>query len=199
MSAEHWNARYSEAGFVYGTEPNEFLNSTFNAIPKGKVLMLGDGEGRNGVFLARQGYQVTSVDYASVGLEKAKHLARTHQVTIETKLCDLEDFTIEPNSWQGIVSIFCHTLKPLRQKLHRAVVEGLVRGGVFLLEAYSPRQLQFGTGGPKQAELLMTLDDVKRELDGLSFELAHEIERDVIEGKYHTGRSSVIQIIARKL
>ncbi|MGQ9806585.1 MAG: class I SAM-dependent methyltransferase [Chlorobiales bacterium] len=199
MSAEHWNARYSEAGFIYGTEPNDFLNSTFNAIPQGKVLMLGDGEGRNGVFLARQGYRITSVDYSSVGLEKAKHLARTHQVAIETTLCDLENFTIVPNSWQGIVSIFCHTLKPLRKKLHRAVVEGLVCGGVFLLEAYSPRQLQFGTGGPKQEELLMALDDVRQELDGLSFELAHENERHIAEGKYHTGKSSVIQIIARKL
>lgn len=199
MSAEHWNARYSESGFAYGTRPNHFLHSSFAAIPKGDVLLLADGEGRNGVFLARQGYRATSVDYSSVGLEKAARLAETYQVELTTTLCDLADFNIEPHQWSGIVSIFCHVPKPLRETLHRGVVAGLKSGGVFLLEAYSPRQLSYGTGGPKQAELLMALDDVMQELDGLSFEKAQDIEREVVEGKYHTGKAAVIQIIARKL
>ncbi len=198
MSAEHWNARYSESGFAYGTAPNDFLKSNFKTIPKGNVLLLADGEGRNGVFLAEQGYAVTSVDYSSVGVEKAKSLARERQVDINATLCDLEHFAITPNQWNGIVSIFCHLPKPLRQKVHQQAVQGLKRGGAFLLEAYSPKQLQFGTGGPKQAELLIPLNDVLQELQGLTIELAQEIERDVIEGKYHTGRASVIQLIARK-
>ncbi|MFN3386741.1 MAG: class I SAM-dependent methyltransferase [Candidatus Thermochlorobacter sp.] len=198
-SVEHWNTRYSESGYAYGKEPNTFLAAHFASIPKGKVLVLADGEGRNGVFLALQGYTVTSVDWSIVGLEKARALAKEKQVTLTTVLCDLEAFQIQPNEWSGIVSIFCHLPKPLRQRVHRACVQGLQHGGVFLLEAYSPKQLQFGTGGPKTEELLMQLDDVKSELDGLSFELAHEIERDVIEGKYHTGRASVIEIIAKKL
>ena len=82
------------------------------------------------------------------------------------------------------MSIFCHLPKPLREQVHRSVVAGLTHGAVFLLEAYSPKQLQFGTGGPKQLELLMPLDEVKQELNGLTFELAQEIERDVIEGTY---------------
>lgn len=199
MNAELWNARYSETGFAYGTEPNGFLAAHFNALPKGDVLMLADGEGRNGVFLAAKGYRATSVDYSAVGLMKAAALAQARQVALTTRVCDLADFSIEPNQWSGIVSIFCHVPKPLRETLHRSVVAGLKSGGVFLLEAYSPKQLLFGTGGPKQEELLMALDDVKRELDGLSVETAHETERDIVEGKYHTGKASVIQIIARKL
>jgi len=199
MSAEHWNARYSENGYIYGKAPNDFLRANFHRIPRGKVLMLADGEGRNGVFMATQGYSVKCVDYSAVGLEKAKQLAAEYGVQLETTLCDLEHFTIEPNAWDGIVSIFCHLPKPLREQVHRSVVAGLTHGAVFLLEAYSPKQLQFGTGGPKQLELLMPLDEVKQELNGLTFELAQEIERDVIEGTYHTGRASVIQIIARKL
>lgn len=199
MSAELWNARYAESGFAYGTEPNDFLKSTFPRIPKGEVLMLGDGEGRNGVFLATQGYSVMSVDWASVGLEKAKALAQEKQVFIKTAVCDLEHFRIEANSWDGIVSIFCHLPKAVREKVHQEVVEGLKKDGVFLLEAYSPRQIEFGTGGPKQRELLMKLDEVLEEIKGLSVELAQEIEREVKEGKYHTGRASVIQIIAKKL
>lgn len=198
-SVEDWNRRYSESGYAYGKEPNAFLAAHFAKIPKGKVLVLADGEGRNGVFLALQGYAVTSVDWSIVGLEKARALAKEKQVALTAVLCDLEAFQIQPNEWSGIVSIFCHLPKSLRQSVHRACVQGLQDGGVFLLEAYSPKQLQFGTGGPKTEELLMRLDDVKSELDGLSFELAHEIERDVIEGKYHIGRASVIQIIAKKL
>lgn len=199
MSAEHWNARYSENGYIYGKTPNDFLRANFHRIPRGKVLFLADGEGRNGVFMATQNYSVKSVDYSAVGLEKATRLATELGVNIETELCDLEHFTIEPNAWDGIVSIFCHLPKPLREQVHRSVVAGLKHGAAFLLEAYSPKQLQFGTGGPKQLELLMPLDDVKRELNGLTFELAQEIERDVVEGTYHTGRASVIQILARKL
>lgn len=161
--------------------------------------MLGDGEGRNGVFLATQGYSVMSVDWASVGLEKAKALAQEKQVFIKTAVCDLEHFRIEVNSWDGIVSIFCHLPKAVRRKVHREVVEGLKEGGVFLLEAYSPKQIEFGTGGPKQRELLMELNEVLEEIKGLSVELAKETEREVKEGKYHTGRASVIQIIAKKL
>ncbi|MDW8436600.1 MAG: class I SAM-dependent methyltransferase [Chloroherpetonaceae bacterium] len=198
MSAEEWNARYSESGFAYGTEPNDFLKSAFRNLPKGDVLMLADGEGRNGVFLATQGYRVTSVDWSSVGLEKAQALARERGVQITTKLCDLAEFRIEPCRWDGIVSIFCHLPKPARQRLHWACVQGLKQDGTFLLEAYSRKQLRFGTGGPKREELLMSLDETTEELRGLTIELAQEIERDVFEGKYHAGRSAVIQIIARK-
>ncbi len=198
MSAEHWNARYSETDYIYGIAPNAFLQSVFHTIPKGAVLCLGDGEGRNGVFLAEQGYTVTSVDYSDVGLRKAKALAALRGVQIQTVLCDLSAFTIEPRAWTGIVSIFCHLPPSLRKTVHAQVVAGLTQNGVLILEAYSPKQLQYGTGGPKQEELLMPLNDVMRELNGLSFEMAHEIERDVIEGKYHTGKASVIQILARK-
>lgn len=198
MSAEEWDARYSESGYAYGVEPNDFLKSAFQHLPKGDVLMLADGEGRNGAFLAAQGYRVTSVDWSRVGLEKARRLAEEKQTQLATVLCDLADFRIAPNEWDGVVSIFCHLPKPLRQDVHRRVVQGLKPGGAFLLEAYSPKQLQFGTGGPKQAERLMALDDVLDELRGLTIELAQEIEREVIEGKYHAGRASVIQIIARK-
>ncbi len=199
MSAEHWNARYSEPGYIYGTAPNAFLQSVFHMIPHGAVLCLGDGEGRNGVFLAEHCYTVTSVDYSEVGLRKAQSLAASRGVQIHTVLCDLLNFTIEPNSWYGIVSIFCHLPPELRKTVHAQAAAGLKPNGVFILEAYSPKQLQYGTGGPKQEELLMALDDVKHELDSLHFDIAHEIEREVIEGKYHTGKASVIQILARKL
>jgi SAM-dependent methyltransferase len=193
-----WDERYSEEGYIYGTEPNDFLAENYQRIPKGKVLCLADGEGRNSVFLAEQGYTVTAVDASSVGIEKGKRLAADRGVQVESIHADLAEFTIEPGCWQGVVSIFAHVPPPVRQRIHRQVVESLLPGGVLLLEAYTPKQLELGTGGPPVPELTMDLQRLEAELPGLNFELAQEMERDVVEGKYHTGRGAVVQLIAVK-
>lgn len=193
-----WNERYSRPGFAYGTEPNDFLREYAPLIPKGRVLALADGEGRNGVFVATLGHQVTSVDLSAVGLAKARRLAASRGVTIETVVADLADFVIAPSSWEGVVSIFCHLPPTLRRRVHAAVVEGLVPGGVLLLEAYTPRQLAFGTGGPSRAELMPTLAQLREELAGLEFVRGEELERDVREGDFHTGYAAVVQVVARR-
>ena len=193
-----WDERYSEPGFAYGSEPNDFLVSVAGRIPAGPVLCLAEGEGRNGVFLATRGHTVTAVDASAVGLEKAAELARERGVTLTTRVSDLADYVIEPGAWAGIVRIWCHLPAPLREQVHRAVVAGLRPGGVLVLEAYTPRQLAFGTGGPKATELLYTLELLQRDLDGLEWLHAVELERDVHEGKYHTGASAVVQVLGRK-
>jgi len=193
-----WDERYSTPGYAFGTEPNEFLAQTCQHIPRGRVLSLGEGEGRNAVHLAKQGHAVTAVDQSAIGLEKVRRLAAENGVTIDTIPTDLADFQIEPNSWDGIVSIFCHLPLALRARIHGQIVAGLRPGGAYLLEAYTPRQLEFGTGGPRDLELLVTLEDLRAELDGLHLEYAVEIERDVTEGRYHTGRAAVAQVVAVK-
>ncbi len=193
-----WDKRYSEPGFAFGTEPNDYLVSVADTIPKGRVLCLADGEGRNGVYLAGLGYDVTAVDASAVGLAKAERLASDRGVTIRTLHADLTDFEIEPGVWQGIVSIFCHLPPPVRAALHERCLRGLATGGVFVLEGFTPRQLELGTGGPKSVELLMELEIVRQELPGLRFEIAREIEREAAEGKYHRGLSAVVQILAVK-
>jgi SAM-dependent methyltransferase len=170
-------------------------------IPPGRVLSLAEGEGRNAVFLAGLGYDVVGVDSSSVGLEKSRRLAAERGVAIKTVLADLtdaDDFTIEPASWEGIVSIFCHLPEHHRRRLHRQVVSGLRPGGVLLVEAYTTRQLDYGTGGPPAREKLMTLDDLRDELRGLAFLHAVELEREVREGSMHTGLGHVVQVLARK-
>jgi SAM-dependent methyltransferase len=193
-----WDERYGTPEYVYGTEPNEFLASVASRIPLGRVLSLADGEGRNGVFLATLGHRVTSVDASPVGLAKAGRLAAARGVTLTTIVADLAEYAIAPGGWEGIVSIFCHLPPPLRRRVHEQVVRGLAPGGMYVLEAYSVRQLQFGTGGPQNAELLLTLDAVRGELAGLEFLHAVEIEREVHEGTFHNGPSAVIQVLARK-
>jgi len=193
-----WDERFSEPGYAYGTEPNGFLASVAHLIPRGKVLCLAEGEGRNAVYLAGLGYEVTAVDTSTVGLAKAKALASDRGVTIETVLADLDDYSIEPGAWQGIVSIYCHLPPIVRAALHERCLRGLAPGGVFILEGFTPRQLELGTGGPKNRELLMELGIIRQELPGLRLEIGREIERDVAEGKYHGGTASVVQVLAVK-
>ena len=193
-----WDERYNEPGFAYGTEANEFLTCVSDQIPKGRVLSLCEGEGRNAVFLAKQGFEVHAVDASPVGLEKAKQLANANNVDIRTRVTNLAEFIIEPESWDGIISIFCHIPAAVRRQIHTAVVHGLKPGGVLVLEAYTPAQLTYGTGGPASTELTMGLHKLEEELRGLDFVHACELERKVVEGKYHTGLGHVVQIVARK-
>jgi SAM-dependent methyltransferase len=193
-----WDQRYDRAEYVYGTEPNDFLKKHVASIPKGPVLCLADGEGRNSVFLAEQGYEVTSIDFSEVGLEKANRLAADHGVSINTVCADLSEYIFEPDAWSGIVSIFCHLPHPVRHHVYNQVEKGLMPGGVFLLEAYSPRQLEFGTGGPPSLEMLPEKNRLRDELGPLQYESIEELEREVVEGTLHTGMAAVVQIIATK-
>ncbi|PWQ92840.1 class I SAM-dependent methyltransferase [Leucothrix pacifica] len=193
-----WNERYSTEEYVYGTTPNEFLNDVSHRITGNKVLCLAEGEGRNAVYLAREGYDVMAVDASAVGLEKAEILADESYVNINTQVADLAEYEIEPESWDGIVSIFCHVPSDIRKALHQKVVTGLRPGGVFILEAYRPEQLAFKTGGPPVADLMMSLDDLKQELAGLEFVHAKALEREIKEGSLHTGMGAVVQIVAIK-
>jgi SAM-dependent methyltransferase len=198
MESQRWNERYSAPGFAYGTEPNDFLASVADRIPPGPVLTLGEGEGRNAAFLAGRGHEVVAVDQSEVGLAKALRLAEERGVRVQTQQADLSDYPIRPGAWAGIVSIFCHLPPSIRVPLHAAIVGGLRPGGVFVLEAYTPRQYGRGTGGPPSPELMVTLEDLTNELAGLEFLHARELEREVHEGVYHTGLASVVQLLARR-
>ena len=120
-----WDERYSTAEYAYGVEPNGFLASHYQALPRGRILSLAEGEGRNAVFLARQGYEVTAVDGSAVGLRKAENLARENAVSFHCIHADLATFAIAAQAWDGIVSIFCPLPSELRAQVHAGVVAGL--------------------------------------------------------------------------
>jgi len=193
-----WDDRYSAPSYAYGTEPNDFLQSVAGRIPPGRVLCLAEGQGRNAVYLASLGHDVLAVDQSSVGLERARELAASRGVKIATEVADLSNFVIEPGRWSGIVAIFAHLPPALRSRVFAAAVRGLAPGGAFVLEAYSPKQLEYGTGGPKDISMLMSLDALRVELAGLRIEHGVETEREIHEGEYHHGRSAVLQILAFK-
>ena len=193
-----WDERYSTEEYAYGKTPNKFLEENVNCIPKGKVLSLAEGEGRNAIFLAKQGYSVTAVDASLVGLNKARKLAEENEVVVEFIHADLADYDLGENKWEGIVSIFCPLPSSLRKVLHKKVIAGLKRNGVFLLEAYTPDQLKLATGGGNSVDLMQSEESLGLELAGLKFKHLIELERNVIEGVYHTGVGAVVQAIASK-
>lgn len=194
-----WNDRYNRTDYFYGMAPNDFLASqSYRMKPGSRVLCLAEGEGRNAVFLARAGHQVTAVDSSDVGLKKAHTLARQHGVVIHTEVKDLADLSLAPGSWDAIVSIFAHVPSSVRQHVHDQVVQGLKPGGLMILEAYTPAQIGNHTGGPPKAELMMDANMLDAELEGLGVLLRWQGTRNIAEGLGHTGPGDVVQYVARK-
>ena len=197
-----WNERYSKPGYAYGTEPNDFLIEVFKQIPKGgRVLCLAEGEGRNAVFLAEQGYNVTAMDMSEVGLRKAQQLAKDRGVTISTQVADLADYEFGEDKWDGIVSIWAHTPPAIRQFVHGQIAAALQIEGIFILEAYTYEQTKMsGVGGPpaSQKESFMSLAQLRSELVGLTEVIGVEKNRTILEGESHQGLSSVVQFVGKK-
>lgn len=193
-----WDERYAEPGFAYGTDPNDFLAEVAPGLPRGRVLSLAEGEGRNAVFLASLGFEVHSIEQSAVGVDKTRALAMERGVTVHAEQGDLATTDLGEGEWDGIVSVFAHVPIPVRAALHRRVVTALKPGGFFVLEAYPPRQVGLGTGGPPVVELAMDPADLRTELAGLTFSHLEERSREVREGRYHTGRAWVVQVIATK-
>ena len=194
-----WDERYSNAFVAYGTEPNDLLREVADQLPDGPVLCLAEGEGRNAVFVASLGHEVTAVDMSEVGLANAARLAAERGVSITCVVSDLAEYDLGESKWAGIVSIWAHVPPHVRAPLHAACVRALRPGGVMILEAYTPRQLERpGVGGPPNAALLMTPDGLREELAGLDFERCEEVDRDIAEGRFHTGPSTTVQVLARK-
>ncbi|BET68718.1 class I SAM-dependent methyltransferase [Opitutales bacterium ASA1] len=199
MDAAFWDNRYAGDAFVYGTEPNAFLIEQAHRIPAGgRVLCMAEGEGRNAVHLAALGHEVTALDQSGVALAKARRFAASRGVTVSTLVADLAVYDFAPTGWAAIVAIWAHLPHGLRRVVHGRCVDALAPGGVVLLEAYTPDQLRYDTGGPRNLDALMTLAALREEFAGLEFEVGREIERDVREGSGHTGRSAVVQVAARK-
>jgi SAM-dependent methyltransferase len=191
-----WNHRYGAAtDYVYGAEPNDFVRAEAGRIPRGRVLCLAEGEGRNAVFLASLGHDVTAVDYSAEGLRKAEQLARERGVTLNLVEADLETYDLGTSRWSGIVSSWAHLPRAIRQRVHAAIAPALVVGGVLLLEAYRPEQLAYGSGGPKDPTMMPTLADLRSELVGLDLVVAQDVERVVDEGPFHGGLSATVQVV----
>lgn len=195
-----WDERYATDSYVFGTEPNDFLQAQVERIgpPPKRVLCLAEGEGRNGVYLAALGHQVTGVDNSAVGLGKAARLATERGVQLTLEQLDLTRAELPAEAFDAVVSIFCHLPAEHRPHFYSQIERTLKPGGCLLLEAYTPAQLGRGTGGPPHADRLVTARELASAFTMLNLELNRECDRPVIEGPAHSGMGAVVQCVASK-
>lgn len=199
-AAETWNRRFGTDGFLFGTEPNAWLREHAAAIPAGgRVLCVADGEGRNSVWLAGQGWQVDAFDIAEVGVRKAQALARDAGVAVNFEVADVDGWAWPQAAYDGVAAIFVQFADPaLRTRLFTRMVDALKRGGVLLLQGYTPKQLEYRTGGPGQLSHLYTEALLRDAFGGLEILTLREVEAELAEGTGHHGRSALIGLVARK-
>ena len=183
MNKDFWNELFLEKD-VYGEEVNAFLKEQVKLLRAGaSILCIAEGQGRNALYLSKQGFQVTAVDQSEIGINQIKEKAKAQNLLIEAYAADLTDYDFGENKWDAIVSIFGHLPSDLRRKVHQKITKGLKREGLFIMEAYSQEQLKYETGGPKSLDLLLSTDVLREELPELKVIKLEKLEREVIEGK----------------
>ncbi len=195
---EFWDERYKEEVYAYGQEPNDFLKA--QEFGSGlNVLCLAEGEGRNGVYLASLGNDVTCIDYSEAGLEKTKQLALLKGQEVSCFCADLSDVELEPLKWDLIIGVFAHFPPNVKKHIWPQISNALKPGGRLVMEVYDLEQLRFGTGGPQQEALLYSKEELV-ELLGNAFSNLQidKVYREVKEGTYHNGASATLQVLALK-
>lgn len=202
MSAEFWDQRYRDAGsrHAYGVEPNAFLVRQRHRLQRGwRALAVADGEGRNGVWLAGQGLRAHAVDQSAVGLQKAMRLALDRGVTLNTTCADLTTWDWPVGAYDTVVSIFLHLRPDHRAAVHRAMAEALRPGGVLIMEAFHPRQLEYRTGGPPVADMLYAPDMLRADFaDRLAVDILEDGETTLDEGDGHGGPAYTTRLVGRR-
>lgn len=193
-----WDQRYLEDHYAYGTAPNEFFKSYIDNHEPGRVLLPGEGQGRNAVYAATKGWQVDAFDYSESGRKRALELAQKMGVTIQYFLADLEHLEFLSTHYDLIGLIFVHVPSAIRQSIHRNLSRHLEPGGTMLLEVFSQEQLHYQSGGPKNVDMLYSEDDLREDFKFLTIEQLEKTEVSLEEGPYHRGTASVIRMIARR-
>ena len=194
-----WDERFSQVEPVYGERPNAFLLSqAFRLKPGMKVLVPADGYGRNGIWLAKQGLLVHTVDLSPVGVERARKAAQAAGVNLTMEVADLSTWNWPVGEFDAVVSIFLHLPPEVRAKIHGSMLHALKPGGIVILEAFTPAQLQHSSGGPKQVEMLYTAEQLRQDFAGAEAVELEEKEIQLDEGHMHRGSASAVHGIFRR-
>ena len=201
-ATQFWNERFNKEEFIFGKEPNEYLVEQTSQYlkPNASVLCIADGEGRNGVWLAKQGMRVTSFDVSDIALVKAKQFAKDNEVNIEYSLCDTDGFDWKTNSYDAIIAIFIQFADPeMRVRIFKQVHQALKPGGIFILQGYTPKQLEYKTGGPSLIEHLYTEEMIRKLSHDFEILDLQCYEKELSEGARHTGMSALLGMVAKKI
>ena len=196
---DFWNERYAEKEYAYGIHPNQFLADSILKLPKhGKILFPAEGEGRNAVFAAKNGFEVAAFDLSSEGKKKADKLASDNDVKIDYRVGMLEDLNFDEASFDGVVLIYAHFPKAIRKALHQQILRLVKPNGVIVFEAFSKEQLDYPSGGPKEVAMLFSEEEVKEEFENVDFDFIKTEIIELNEGAFHQGKGSVVRFIGKK-
>lgn len=199
-AAKTWNSRFATGDYIFGTEPNAWLREHAAVWSAGqRVLCVADGEGRNSVWLARQGLQVDAFDIAELGVAKARKLAATKGVQVNYAVSDCDSYAWPQGVYDGVAVIFVQFADPaMRERMFTHIKQSLKPGGTMVLQGYTPRQLEYKTGGPPQVSHLYTTDMLRQAFADLDVLELRDYEAELSEGDRHTGMSALIGLVARK-
>lgn len=194
---EIWNQRYAQEDYVYGVKPNEFFKEQLSKLQPGKILFPAEGEGRNAVFAALNGWDVVAFDSSSEAKKKAEKLAAKNHVTLKYQISSVEEFEYEENSFDAIILIYAHMEN--RTENHQKLIRLLKPGGTLILEGFSKKQLSNNSGGPRNLAMLFSEDELKNDFSILENIVISELNTELNEGLLHKGIASVIRVVAKKL
>ena len=193
-----WDERYSQNDFIYGKEPNQYFKEIIDKIKPGKLFMPGDGEGRNSIYAAKNNWEVTSVDYSSVAVEKAKHYSQHDNVNVEIINADLSTYEYPKNHFDAVGIIFLHLQSPQKEIIHAKIANSIKHGGSVILEVFSNNQLQHGSGGPRNKNALYTIEEIAEYYKDFDMKELAEKTIELNESKSHSGPATVIRLYGIK-
>jgi len=193
-----WNERYSKEEYVYGEEPNVFFAMQLNKLQNGIIILPCEGEGRNAVYAASQGWIVKAFDSSDAGKTKAMQLASNKGVTIDYEIADAVTVNYPESSVEAVAFIYAHFPQAIRKQIHQKAISWLKPGGKIIIEAFNPAQLQNTSGGPKDVSMLYTEEFLRGDFQGLNIELMQTLQTTLQEGKYHQGKADIIRFVGSK-
>ena len=198
--ASTWNKRFAGEGYVFGTEPNAYLREhAAQWRPGSRLLCVADGEGRNSVWLAAQGMLVDAFDISEVGVAKARKLAAANGVSVEYTVADCDSWPWPTDTYDGVAAIFVQFADPtMRERLFANILRSLKVGGILVLQGYSPKQLEYKTGGPSLLSHLYTEEMLRTAFAATDILELRAYDTDLTEGTRHRGRSALIGMVARR-
>lgn len=198
---DFWNERYSTPEFIYGEHANEYLKEKIQAILPAKILFPCEGEGRNAVYAALLGWEVSAFDQSDVGRKKAALLAQKNNVQLDYIISDFENISYLEQSFDTLCLIYAHFHSNTRKKHHQKLASYLKKGGLLIIEGFSKQQIEnqkLNTGGPKDIAMLYDLNEILTDFNEFEFIEAYEATIELNEGNYHSGKASVIRVLAIK-
>ena len=200
---QRWDDRYSNEEFAYGTTPNNYLKEQIEKLNTRTILFPAEGEGRNAVFAAKLGWEVSAFDISEEGKNKAIKLAETNNVVIDYKVGQLETLNYKAEQFDAIALIYAHFPAEIKSSIHKTLETYLRKGGIIIFEAFSKKHLEYlaindKVGGPKDIESLFSIEEIQADFPNYEIIELEEKEIELNEGLFHNGKGSVIRFVGRK-